>query len=160
MESSNSKIPYQFIFPLIFTVPRTFRLYEELEKAEKAKLSDQSVSYGLTNGKSSLQFINFPCEGIGDDTTFTDWNGTIIGPPNTKFDNRIFFLVIKCGPSYPAKAPEVSFSSKINLPCVNQQNGRVEPSKFHIFANWKGDYDMEKVLIGLKNEMIANKNLS
>ncbi len=86
-------------------MPRIFRLYEELEKAEKAKLSDQSVSYGLTNG---------------DDTTFTDWSGTIIGPPNTKFDNRIFFLVIKCGPSYPAKAPEVSFSSKINLPCVNQ----------------------------------------
>ena len=35
----------------LFIVPRTFRLYEELEKAEKAKLSDQSVSYGLTKGK-------------------------------------------------------------------------------------------------------------
>jgi len=32
-------------------VPRTFRLYEELEKAEHAKLSDQSVSYGLDKGK-------------------------------------------------------------------------------------------------------------
>jgi hypothetical protein len=36
-------------FPYI--VPRTFRLYEELEKAEHAQLSDQSVSYGLNEGK-------------------------------------------------------------------------------------------------------------
>ena len=125
-------------------VPRTFRLYEELEKAEKAKLSDQSVSYGLTNG---------------DDTSFTNWNGTIIGPANTNFDNRIFFLVIRCGPHYPMQPPEVSFSSKINLPSVNQANGKVEPSKFPVFVGWKTDYDMEKVLIGLKNEMIANKKL-
>ena len=33
------------------TVPRTFRLYEELEKAEHAQLADQSVSYGLNQGK-------------------------------------------------------------------------------------------------------------
>ena len=32
------------------TVPRTFRLYEELEKAEHAQLGDQSVSYGLDDG--------------------------------------------------------------------------------------------------------------
>jgi len=32
-------------------MPRTFRLYEELEKAEHAQLSDQSVSYGLNEGK-------------------------------------------------------------------------------------------------------------
>ena len=51
----------------------------------------------------------------------------------------------------------MSFQSKINLPSVNQSTGRVEPHKFGIFVNWKPDYDMEKVLIGLKNEMIANK---
>ena len=37
-----------------FIVPRTFRLYEELEKAEHAQLSDQSVSYGLDKGKLYL----------------------------------------------------------------------------------------------------------
>ncbi len=90
---------------LLILVPRTFRLYEELEKGEKAKLSDQSVSYGLSKGKRILEWYMI----VGDDTTFTDWNGTIIGPPNTKFDNRIFFLAIKCGPHYPMQAPEVSF---------------------------------------------------
>ena len=109
-----------------------------------------------------FQMVNIFCSVTtkGDDTTFTNWNGTIIGPPNTKFDNRIFFLTIKCGPNYPTQPPEVHFQSKVNLPCVNQANGKVEPSKFHVFANWKGDYDMEKTLIGLKNEMIANKSVN
>ena len=96
---------------------------------------------------------------LGDDKTFTNWNGTIIGPPNTNFDNRIYFLTITCGPNYPSVHPDVSFTSKVNLPCVNQANGKVEPSKFHLFANWKGDYDMEKTLIALKQEMINNKKL-
>jgi ubiquitin-conjugating enzyme E2 variant len=94
---------------------------------------------------------------IGDDKSFTEWNGTIIGPANTNFDNRIYFLLIKCGASYPSSPPEISFSSKINLPFVNQSNGRVEPTKFHMFQNWKPEYTMEKILIGIKNEMIANK---
>jgi ubiquitin-conjugating enzyme E2 variant len=67
-------------------VPRTFRLYEELEKGEKGQLGDQSVSYGLDNG---------------DDQSFSSWNGTIVGPQNTNFDNRIYFLSIQCGPDYP-----------------------------------------------------------
>ena len=125
------------------SMPRTFRLYEELEKGEKG-LGDQSVSYGLDKG---------------DDKSFTNWNGTIIGPPGTAFDNRIYFLEIKCGEYYPSQPCEVKFNSKINLPCVNQSNGKVESNKFHMFANWKSEYTIEKVLTGLKNEMIANKKL-
>ena len=142
-------------------MPRTFRLYEELEKGEKGTLSDQSVSYGLTKGKHTdpLYYFKLTYSYIGDDKDFADWNGTIIGPANTNFDNRIYFLTIKCGPYYPSQAPEVSFNTKINLPSVNQSTGKVEPGKFSIFANWKADYTMEKVLIGLKNEMITNKKL-
>ena len=41
-------------------MPRTFRLYDELEKAEHAKLSDQSVSYGLDKGKyEQLNYFKF-----------------------------------------------------------------------------------------------------
>lgn len=68
-------------------------------------------------------------------------------------------MTIKCGPHYPMQPPEVHFNSKVNLPSVNQSNGKVEPHKFSLFANWKPDYDMEKTLIALKNEMIANKKL-
>jgi len=71
-------------------MPRTFRLYEELEKGEKGQLSDQSVSYGLDKA---------------DDQTFTNWNGTIVGPPNTSYDGRIYFLRIVTGDNYPAIQP-------------------------------------------------------
>ena len=108
----------------------------------------------------SLKVLFFPLIQTGEDKTFTDWNGTIIGPPNTNYDNRIYFLTIKCGPDYPAAAPIVHFQSKVNLPCVNSSNGKVEPSKFPIFSNWSSSYNMEKILIGLKSEMITHKKLA
>ena len=124
-------------------MPRTFKLYEELEKAEKGHLSDQNVSYGLDKG---------------DDKSFTFWNGTIIGPPGTNFDNRIYFLTIKCADDYPVKPPVLRFTSKINLPSVNSANGNVEP-RFSLYQSWTPDKGMEQCLIALKNEMIANKKL-
>jgi ubiquitin-conjugating enzyme E2 variant len=125
-------------------MPRTFRLYEELEKAEHAQLSDQSVSYGLDEG---------------DDKTFTNWNGTIIGPPNTTFDMRIMSIKIVCGEKYPVEAPEMKFVSKVNLPFVNKDNGTVTKS-FTLFNPWKPEYTMEKLLIGIKDGMMKNKTLA
>ena len=124
------------------SMPRTFRLLDELDRAQHAQLSDQSVSYGLNTG---------------DDKTFTNWNGTIIGPPNTNFDNRIYMITITCGENYPEVPPTIVFNSKINLPCVNQTNGTIDKTKFHMFANWRADYSLEKILIGLKQEMLNNK---
>ena len=63
---------------------------------------------------------------------------------------------IVCGDNYPMEAPLIQFTSKVNLPCVNQSNGKVEKT-FHMFKNWNPEYTMEKILIGLKNEMISNK---
>ena len=31
---------------------------------------------------------------LGDDKSFSSWNGTIIGPQNTNFDNRIYMMEI------------------------------------------------------------------
>jgi ubiquitin-conjugating enzyme E2 variant len=63
-------------------------------------------------------------------------------------------MEIICGDSYPMVPCTIKFNSKINIPSVNQNNGVVEQSKFHMFKNWDPNYTMEKVLIGLKNEMI------
>ena len=97
---------------------------------------------------------------VGDDQTFTNWNGTIVGPPNTNFDNRIYFLQIECGPNYPSQPPSVRFTSKINIPSVNQNNGTVEPNRFPMFVQWKQDYTIEKILVALKQEMVANRKNS
>lgn len=40
-------------------------------------------------------------------------------------ENRIYSLRLVCDASYPDRPPTVHFLSRINLPCVNSQNGRV-----------------------------------
>eukprot|EP00345_Euplotes_harpa_P016335 CAMPEP_0168345724 /NCGR_PEP_ID=MMETSP0213-20121227/17758_1 /TAXON_ID=151035 /ORGANISM="Euplotes harpa, Strain FSP1.4" /LENGTH=141 /DNA_ID=CAMNT_0008354063 /DNA_START=1 /DNA_END=426 /DNA_ORIENTATION=+ len=125
-------------------MPRVFKLYEELEKGEKG-LGDQSISYGLTHA---------------GDQTFTDWNGTIVGPANTNFDSRIYFLEIVCGEDYPSLPPKVKFTSKINLDCVNADNGEIIISKFDIIKNWDSSYSMEKILTGLRERMANSTNKS
>ncbi len=101
---------------------------------------------------------NFP---LADDSTFTDWNGTIIGPPGTAFDMRIYMLTLKCGEKYPYEPPQVKFLSKINLNCVNKSTGVVEPSKLDVLKNWKPQYNLEMTLTAIRQEMAspANKKL-
>ena len=40
-------------------------------------------------------------------------------------ENRIYSVKIKCGTDYPDAPPEVTFISKVNLPCVDQKTGKV-----------------------------------
>ena len=62
--------------------------------------------------------------------------------------------------AYPNAPPQIKFNSKINLPCVNQQNGKIDASKFNMFKNWQKKYTLEDCLLGLKQEMIVNKKLN
>ncbi|GMM33348.1 E2 ubiquitin-conjugating protein [Saccharomycopsis crataegensis] len=122
-------------------IPRSFKLLEELEKGEKG-LGSESCSYGLADS---------------DDITMTNWNATIIGPPHSAHENRIYSLSIECGESYPDKPPTVRFLSKINLPCVGT-TGVVDPKKLKILNLWKRSYSMEVVLLELRKEMSAPAN--
>lgn len=88
----------------------------------------------------------------------TFWNGTILGPPNSSHENRIYSLTLKCDNSYPEKPPQVKFISKINLPCVDKSNGVVDPAKFKTLGSWKRSYSMEVVLLELRKEMANGPN--
>lgn len=124
------------------TVPRNFKLLEELEKGEKG-LGPDSCSYGLADQ---------------NDISMTNWNATILGPPNSNHENRIYSLRITCGENYPDIPPSVKFISKINLPCVDKSNGDVIPSQFKTLSKWSRSYSIEILLLDLRKLMADPQN--
>lgn len=84
-----------------------------------------------------------------DDIEMRYWNGTILGPPHSAHENRIYCLSLEAGSEYPNKPPTVKFLSKINIPCVDSK-GVVDPSKVGCLSNWKRSYTMENVLLEIR----------
>ncbi|KAG1413274.1 hypothetical protein G6F58_007582 [Rhizopus delemar] len=82
-----------------------------------------------------------------------NWHATILGAPHSAHENRIYSLTVYCGDNYPNQPPSFQFVSRINLPSVNPQNGKVEPNRLPCLANWRSNYTLETVLTELRREM-------
>eukprot|EP01002_Notosolenus_urceolatus_P014648 NODE_6340_length_635_cov_9.592150_g5399_i0.p1 GENE.NODE_6340_length_635_cov_9.592150_g5399_i0~~NODE_6340_length_635_cov_9.592150_g5399_i0.p1 ORF type:complete len:138 (-),score=22.89 NODE_6340_length_635_cov_9.592150_g5399_i0:97-510(-) len=119
-------------------VPRNFKLLEELEK-----VGDGTVTVGLENE---------------DDIMMHQWRGTIIGPPGTVHEGRIYFLSIFVDDNYPKRPPTVRFTSKINMPSSIKPDGSVDPSKLPVLANWHSEYTMERILSEIRRDMASPSN--
>uniref|UniRef100_A0AAV1TNV7 UBC core domain-containing protein n=1 Tax=Peronospora matthiolae TaxID=2874970 RepID=A0AAV1TNV7_9STRA len=126
----------------VVIVPRNFKLLEELENSEKG-LGDMSISYGLEQA---------------DDIFLTNWIGTILGPPNTCHDGRIYSLRIHCSDQYPHMPPEVHFTSRIHMNCVDPHSGRVDPRRLAVLGNWHRSNGIENVLVAIRAEMGSTAN--
>ena len=75
------------------------------------------------------------------------WNGTILGPMQSCFENRIYSLSIEAGERYPMEPPTVKFITKINLPlCVDQRNGYVDLGKIGVTRGWTQQNSISDVL--------------
>lgn len=116
-------------------VPRNFKLLEELEKGEKG-IGSGTCSYGLSNP---------------EDHDMSNWNGTILGPPHSVFENRIYMLTLHCSELYPSTPPTIRFVSKVNLPFVD--NNGIVNARLPCIANWKESHSLEIILTELRREM-------
>ncbi|GEM12855.1 ubiquitin-conjugating enzyme E2 variant [Rhodotorula toruloides] len=61
-------------------------------------------------------------------------------------------------PQYPDVPPEITFLTRINLPCVDPTSGKVSPNKLGVLANWKHQYTLETVLVELRRDMATPQN--
>lgn len=118
-------------------IPRNFRLLEELENGEKGKDAPSNISFGLADPS---------------DSTLSYWEGSIIGLPGTRFDNRMIAIKFYCGPNYPKQPPTVSFRTKVNLPFVNS-NGQIIPDHFPLIKNWDPKTTILRILVEIDHLM-------
>ena len=54
-----------------------------------------------------------------EDNNIFKWNGTIIGPSNTPYEDGIFTLNLDFPENYPFKPPQINFKTKIFHPNIS-----------------------------------------
>lgn len=75
-----------------------------------------------------------------------EWLSTIFGPPNSVYENGIFYLEIHFSTDYPFKPPKVTFKTRIYHCNVNSQGGICLDI---LKDNWSPALTISKVLLSI-----------
>lgn len=81
---------------------------------------------------------------------------TIIGPPGTAFEGRIYSLNMYCGQNYPREPPLIRFVTQLNVAGVNQGNGEVQRKK--VEAWWNPTSTIYELLTKIRADMASPAN--
>ena len=81
---------------------------------------------------------------VGDD--MFHWQATIMGPPDSPYQNGVFFLAIQFPTDYPFRPPKVAFTTKIYHPNINS-NGSICLDILR--SQWSPALTISKVLLSI-----------
>lgn len=147
-----------------YIVPRTFKLHEELNYAEKPQEWAKGNAGKALNPHASYISIGsayteqFPMAFQPYDGILQDWNATIFsGPHGTQYGDRMYNIKVRCPSTYPQQPPQIWFFNKINLPGVDPYTGQVNVQQL---IKWNKDSSIMDALCQLRQHMAtAPRNL-
>lgn len=106
--------------------------------------------------KSLSEYSEFSCYPDGDN--FLEWNVILYGPIDTPYEYGLFKAKMKFTMSYPNKAPEFQFTSKITHPNI-YKDGKVCISILHegvdqfgyesIYERWNPQQGISSILLSI-----------
>lgn len=119
--------------------------------------ANNTFSFFLTFNNSTIILILLLTTDDNDDLRY--WNGTILGPMQSSYENRIYSLRIEAGEGYPMQPPTVTFITKINLPsCVDGRTGKVDLGKIGVTRGWTPQNSISDVLGAIFHAMARSEN--
>ncbi|KAI8872965.1 ubiquitin-conjugating enzyme [Ramicandelaber brevisporus] len=74
------------------------------------------------------------------------WRGTILGPPDSSYENGVFHLDIRFPSGYPFKPPKVSFITRVYHPNINS-NGSINLDVLR--DQWSPSLTISKILLSI-----------
>jgi len=120
--------------------------------------ANNAFSFFLTFNNSTIMLLLL-IKTTDDNDDLRYWNGTILGPMQSSYENRIYSLRIEAGEGYPMQPPTVTFITKINLPsCVDGRTGKVDLGKIGVTRGWTPQNSISDVLGAIFHAMARSEN--